>query len=153
MPVSNARKCATSGSKITCVNLENGTKANDFAAGLNERILGSAKPTVCTSPNHWSQFPNLPKGDPRIVTIVLTPFEYEGEPKPIEGFTTFYITGWEGQGNGFNNPCEGQGDDPAGSSEMVGHFIKYTNTTDSNGGGSTLCEPDAFGQCVAVLTQ
>ena len=145
--------CATSGSPVTCLELENGIKANDFAAGLNERILGSAKPTVCTSPNHWSQFPNLPKGDPRIVTIVLTPFEYEGEPKPIEGFATFYITGWEGQGTGFNNPCEGQGDDPAGSSEMVGHFIKYTNTTDSNGGGSTLCEPDAFGQCVAVLTQ
>jgi hypothetical protein len=145
--------CATSGTKITCITLENGVKANDFAAGLNQRILGSEKPSLCTSPNHWSTFPNLPKNDPRIVTIALTPFGFETEPIPIETFGTFYITGWEGNGNGFTNPCEGHGDDPAGSSEMVGHFIKYTNATDSGGGGSTLCEPDAFGQCVAVLTQ
>jgi hypothetical protein len=145
--------CATSGAKITCITLENGVKANDFAAGLNQRILGSEKPSLCTSPNHWSTFPNLPKTDPRIVTIVLTPFGFATEPFPIEKFGTFYITGWEGSGNGFTNPCEGHGDDPAGSAEMVGHFIKYINTTDSSGGGSTLCEPDAFGQCVAVLTQ
>jgi hypothetical protein len=145
--------CATSGAKITCITLENGVKANDFAAGLNQRILGSEKPSLCTSPNNWSTFPNLPKNDPRIVTIVLTPFGFETEPLPIEEFGTFYITGWEGSGSGFTNPCEGHGDDPAGSSEMVGHFIKYINTTDSTGGGPTRCERDAFGQCVAVLTQ
>jgi hypothetical protein len=147
--------CATTGTPITCIELESeGVKANDFSAGLNERILGSAKPSTCTSPNHWSTFPNLPKGDPRIVTIVITPFGYEAEPKPIETFATFYITGWKGSGAGFENPCEGNGDDPVTKKgEMVGHFIKYINTTDIESGGTSLCEPDAFGQCVAVLTQ
>jgi hypothetical protein len=146
--------CSTSGVKITCIELESkGVKANDFSAGLNERILGNPQASLCTSPNHWSLFPNLPKNDPRIVTIALTPFGYAGEPFPIEEFATFYITGWEGEGNGFNNPCQGNGDDPAGKGEMVGHFIKYTNTTDSSGGGGSICAPDAFGQCVAVLTQ
>ncbi|MCW3028127.1 MAG: hypothetical protein JWN81_1338, partial [Solirubrobacterales bacterium] len=34
----------------------------------------------------------------------------------------------------------------------VGHFIKYT-TLDSSGGGTTKCETNALGQCVAVLTR
>lgn len=145
--------CSTGPPVVTCVELEHGTKANQFATGLNERILHEEKPRECTAPNHWSSFPELPKADPRIVTIVVVPFGTGPEPYPIEAFGTFYITGWEGEGNGFKNPCQGQGDDPAAKGQMVGHFIKYTNTTDTGGGGSTLCEPEAFGQCVAILTQ
>jgi Putative Flp pilus-assembly TadE/G-like len=145
--------CSVSISPVTCVELENGIKANDFAAGLNRRILGAEKPQTCTAPNHWSMYPNLPAGDPRIVTIIVVPFGSGAGARPIETFGTFYITGWRGEGNGFANPCQGNGDDPAEAKTMVGHFIKYVNTTDTGGGGTTSCEANSFGQCVAVLTR
>jgi Putative Flp pilus-assembly TadE/G-like len=152
--INKGAPCTTKPPVVTCVELESsGVKANDFAAGLNQRILENEKAKACTAPNHWSLYPNLPQNDPRIVTIVVIPFGSTAAAKPIESFGTFYITGWAGVGAGKENPCQGKGDDPAPSSTMVGHFIKYVNTTDPGGGGTTICEPNAFGQCVAVLTR
>ena len=143
----------------TCVAVQTGGAVNQVPAGLNLRIMGADKPTSCTAPNNWSQFPALPQNDPRIIEVFLTPFgSFDGSGSntvPVTDFATFYVTGWTGQGQGFNNPCQGNGDDPVPNNDpgvIVGHFIKYIQAT-GTGSGTTACDPDAFGSCVSVMTR
>jgi hypothetical protein len=143
----------------TCVAVQTGAATNQVPAGMNLRVLGSEKPTACTAPNHWSEFPNLPANDPRVIEQFLTPFgSFSGNGSttvPVTDFATFYVTGWTGQGQGFANPCEGNGDDPVPNNDpgyIVGHFIKYIQST-GGGSGTTACDPNAFGSCVATLTR
>ena len=105
-------------------------------------------------------FPNLRVGDPRIIHVFLTPFgSFSGSGSttvPVINFATFYLTGWTGQGSGFNNPCQGNGDDPVPNNDpgtIVGHFIKYIDALNTGGGGTDLCDFNAFGNCVSVLTR
>jgi hypothetical protein len=126
---------------------------------MNKRVLGNEKPSTCTAPNHWSSFPNLNQGDPRIIQVFLTPYgSFSGSGSttvPVTDFATFYVTGWTGQGAGFNNPCQGNGDDPVPNNDagyIVGHFIKYIQTIDT-GSGSTPCDLNAFGSCIALMTR
>ncbi|HZB76050.1 MAG TPA: pilus assembly protein TadG-related protein [Solirubrobacteraceae bacterium] len=144
----------------TCVAVQTGAAVNQVPAGLNLRILGAEKPASCTAPNNWSSFPNLPEGDPRILEVFLTPFgSFDGSGSttvPVTDFATFYVTGWDGKGEGFGNPCTGNGDDPLpdpkDSGVIVGHFIKYIQNT-GTGSGTTPCDPDSFGSCIAVMTR
>jgi hypothetical protein len=142
-----------------CVALQTGSATNQVPAGMNHRILGSEQPASCTAPNHWSDFPNLNPQDPRILQVLLTPFgSFSGNGSttvPVTDFATFYVTGWTGQGQGFNNPCQGNGDDPVPNNDagyIVGHFVKYIQTLNP-GGGTTPCDVNAFGACVAVMTR
>jgi len=142
-----------------CVAIQTGSATNQVPAGMNQRILGAEKPASCTAPNHWSDFPNLNPQDPRIIQVFLTPYgAFNGSGSttvPVSDFATFYVTGWTGQGQGFNNPCQGNGDDPVPNNDagyIVGHFIKYIQTL-STGSGSTACDPTAFGACVAVMSR
>jgi hypothetical protein len=142
-----------------CVGVQTGSATNQVPAGLNLRILGAEKPATCTAPNHWSSFPNLDPHDPRIIQVLLTPFgTFSGSGSttvPVSDFATFYVTGWTGQGQGFANPCQGNGDDPVPNNDagyIVGHFIKYIETLNP-GGGTTACDVNAFGACVATMTR
>ena len=85
-----------------------------------------------------------------------------GGSVPVEGFATFYITGWGGNGNGHSDPCpigpawpaapvDGK-DDSAGAGYVVGHFVKYISALNT-GGGTQPCNPTSLNTCVAVLTQ
>jgi Putative Flp pilus-assembly TadE/G-like len=150
-----------------CVAIQTGSAVNQVPAGLNQRILGTEKPTVCPplgepGHNNWSMFedPGLPGGDPRIVHVFLTPFgSFDGSGSgtvPVTTFAAFYITGWTAQGGGFANPCQGNGDDPVPGDDagyIVGHFIKYVFALNNGGGSGELCDFTSFGSCVAVLTQ
>jgi hypothetical protein len=143
-----------------CVAVQTGSATNQVPAGMNARVLGDEKPTACTSPNNWSTFPNLNPRDPRIIQVVLTPFgSFSGSGSttvPVTDFASFYVTGWTGQGSGFDNPCQGNGDDPVPNNDagyIVGHFIKYVATLNPGSGGSAPCDINAFGTCVAVLTR
>lgn len=133
-----------------------------FSAGLNQRILGSFYPSTCTDPNHWSEYPNIPVGDPRLITMFATPYgstTYNDgllTGVPIEDFATFYVTGWNPTGGfsflfGGPNPCQGDGDDPAPAGDVVGHFINYVNTEGTEVGGA--CNPNGIDQCTATLTR
>jgi hypothetical protein len=138
-----------------CAAIQTGGATNHVAAGLNQRILGDDKPDSCTAPNNW---PDFAAGDPRIVQVFLTPFgAFSGSGSntvPVTGFATFYVTGWKSGGEGFTNPCEGNGDDPApDAGYIVGHFFKNVETLNNGGAGSELCDPDALGTCIAVLTR
>lgn len=141
-----------------CVAISTGTTRNQVAQGLNRRILGSDKPASCTSPNRWSTFPDLDPSDPRIVSLMTTPYGTftgsGGTTFPVTGFATFYVTGWASQGGGFTNPCQGNGDDPVtDSGVVVGHFVKYVIRLNQGGGGTDPCDSASFGTCVAVLTK
>jgi hypothetical protein len=164
--------CPDAAKPPDCIPPATGNKENQVAKGLNLRILGSQKPSTCTSPNHWKEFsfvngvPSVSATDPRVVTAFVTPYGSFGGSGastefPIAEFATFYVTGWQDNGNGFNNPCQPKTkaeegnpgvDDKAASGTIVGHFIKYT-TLDSSGSGTEECEQAALNQCVAVLTR
>lgn len=142
-----------------CVAISTGAATNQVPAGMNKRVLGSEKPATCTAPNHWSQFPDLPPGDPRLLQVFLTPFgSFDGSGSttvPVTDFATFYVTGWTGSGQGFTNPCQGQGDDPVPNNDpgyIVGHFVKYISNV-ATSSGSSACDLTAFGSCVAVMTR
>ena len=143
-----------------CVAVQTGGATNQVPRGLNLRILGSEKPSACTAPNNWSQFPNIPPGDPRVLNVFITPFgSFSGSGSgvvPVTKLGTFYVTGWTASGSGFKNPCEGNGDDPVPGGDagnIVGHFIKYIFGLNDGGGGTATCDFDGFGSCIAVLTE
>jgi hypothetical protein len=146
-----------------CVAVETGDRQNQIAKGLNLRILGAEKPSACTAPNNWAEFPDLPKDDPRIVHLFLVPpnsFDGTGQDtKPVQEFAAFYITGWEGQGSGFDNPCsasKGGTDDPIPGNEagtVVGHFITYISSYNDGGAGEELCDLGSLQSCIPVLTE
>jgi Putative Flp pilus-assembly TadE/G-like len=135
-----------------CVGTQTGSSVGQVTQGMQLRILGGAN--TCTAPNNWSQFPNFPAGDPRILPVFLTPFgTFDGSGNgvfPVEGFAYFYVTGWGGNGNN-TDPCTS--DDTAASGYIVGHFIKYVEKLDSQGGSGQACDPTTFTSCVAVMTQ
>jgi len=143
-----------------CVPNTTGGRVNDVPKGLNERILGSQTASTCSAPNHWSQYPDLPSNDPRLLQVFITPFgSFSGTGSatvPVIGFATFYVTGWTASGGGFANPCQGNGDDPVPGNDagnIVGHFVKYIQTFNSGSAGTAACDTNAFDTCVAVMTR
>lgn len=146
-----------------CVALKTGHTTNQVPQGLNMRILGQTQPSTCTAPNNWQNYGTAAwnDDDPRIVHVFITPFgAFAGsgndETVPVVGFATFYVTGWTGQGSGFNNPCQGftPSDDPVPNGDpgtIVGHFIRYIANVNTGSNGQP-CIPDSLTPCVAVLT-
>ena len=146
-----------------CVAVQTGTAKNQVAKGMNLRVLDDEQPTECTSPNNWNLngdgVPDYLPGDPRLLFTFVTPFgSFTGsgeDVKPVTNFAMFYVTGWTGQGQGFNNPCETAGDDPSpGPAYIVGHFVKYVGPF-PGGEGDEPCvtgDPAVIAPCVAVLT-
>jgi Flp pilus assembly protein TadG len=158
--MNQALTCPDTNTPVDCIPPATGNKQNNVAKALNYRILGSTSPNGCTSPNNWSSYPNLPAHDPRIVTVFVTPngsFSGSGgstsQQVPIVTFAAFYVTGWQGQGQGFTNPCQGHGDDTAAPGTIVGHFITYINALNTGSTGGTICQPNSLGECIAVMTR
>ena len=137
-----------------CVAVQTGNATNQVAQGLNERVFGTDKPTSCTQPNHW---PNYPPGDPRIIFVIVTPFgAFQGSGSttvPVVRFAAFYMTGWTGNGSGAN-PCIGHGDEPPNdAAEIVGRFIKYIDMPNNGGAGGATCDFSAIDPCTAVMVE
>ena len=138
-----------------CVAVQTGNATNQIAAGLNERILGSPTPDSCTHPNQW---PDWEPGESRIVFVIVTPFGTFGgagsTTVPVVRFAAFYVTGWTGQGSGFDNPCLGNGDEmPTNPAEIVGRFIQYVDTPNNGGAGEATCDFSAIDPCTAVMVE
>jgi Putative Flp pilus-assembly TadE/G-like len=138
-----------------CVAVQTGNATNQIGAGLNKRILGDEKPTSCTHPNQW---PNWQAGDTRIIFVIVTPFGTFGgsgsTTVPVVRFAAFYVTGWTGQGSGFDNPCLGNGDEmPTNPAELVGRFIQYVDTPNNGGAGGATCDFSAIDPCTAVMVE
>jgi hypothetical protein len=138
-----------------CSRIDTGNKAGQINQGMQIRTQDGSN--SCVHENNWPLFPDLPAGDPRIIPVFLVPFgSFSGTggnvTVPVTGFATFYITGWsQGNGGQQGDPCPGADPVPGGG-YIVGHFIKYIETVNTGGGGA-LCDFNAFGTCIAVLTQ
>ena len=149
--------------RAPCVLIETGNK-QPINNELNLRIHEG---TTCTNPNRWddARIRSLTDGqasamqwllsdpnDERIVHVFVVPFgTFTNQPSgqrtiPIIDFATFYLTGWEG------DPCT-DSDSVGDSEEIVGHFVKFVEPTSGGSGSGTPCDPNAFGACVAVLTE
>ena len=159
----------------SCVAVNTGRQPNDVPAGLNQRILLDDKARTCPAlgqngHNNWSLFdatdPNhdgtygFPTGDRRVLDAYLTTYGAFSHVNgtsgsvPVTGFGHFYVTGWTGQGGGFDNPCQGNGDDPVPNNDsglIVGHFIFYLNKL--GGDGTLPCDPSSINACVIVMTK
>jgi hypothetical protein len=134
-----------------CVSIQPGASVGQVTQGMQDRILAGG--TCAQHPNNWSSFPNFNPNDTRIVEVIVTGLgSFSGNGSnylvPITNLANFYVTGWGGNGNGTSCP----GDDPAPTGDIVGHFIHYVSRI-NKGGGDQPCDFNAFGSCVAVLTQ
>jgi len=145
---------------LYCVAVKPGKTTNQVSAGMNRRILGNAKPSSCTNANHW---PSFAAGDPRIVPVMVVPYGSfqdngagTGSEVPVQDFAYFYVTGWTGQGNGFDNPCQGNGDDPVpgnDSAYIVGHFIAHVATLNVKPSDAPCNWDSSISGCAAVMTR
>lgn len=158
----------------TCVAIDTGNATGQVGDGLNQRILGSDKPSTCANPSKPGFGPNLFRknfttpytGDPRLVQLLITPYgSFAGTGQdstvPVTDAGMFYITGWSGS-KGFANPCETNDipSDPllrdetrSGTGWVVGHFIKKVDLEANTVPSSNRCDFSTVTTCVAVLTQ
>ncbi len=137
-----------------CVKTQTGGSVGQVTQGMEDRLMPGG---VCV-PNNWASFPNFSSGDPRLIPVIVTPFGSFGgsgnDIIPVTGFAQFYVTGWA-KNTGSSNPqpdCPGD-DRPPDKGYIVGHFVKYVDSLNSGGGGTSTCNFNAFGNCVAVLTR
>jgi hypothetical protein len=113
--------------------------------------------------NHWALGDPIVGGDPRIITtFIVYPGDLSGAtgntPIAIRIFASFYVTGWQDQGNGKTISCPNSGPQanepaPPGASKAAiwGHWITYTEP--DAGGDGKPCNFQAFGDCAVVLTR
>lgn len=132
-----------------CVATQPGGPPNQLAEGLNRRVLGQSKPTSCPHPDRYAE--PYKQGDPRIVPVFIVPFgsfSAQGrEVLPVLDFGFFYLRGWVGSGDGFENPC---GDPPPEKGFVLGNFIKQI-VPNTGGSGTQPCDLTSLGGCVAVM--
>jgi hypothetical protein len=146
-------------SPYDCIRLANGVKEGPIRQGIGDRVVNAPPSgTRYYCPSNWTNnnggaVPAIPSDDSRIVNVFVMPYgstDANGVPLldsgyvPIEAFATFYITGFDG------DPCAG--DPTAQKSQVVGHFIKYVDTT-GGGTGDGGCSLSSLGTCVAILTK
>ena len=110
---------------------------------------------------------------PRCAAVFVVPYGAYKNTGPQDGlpllnFAAFYITGWEGQGNGGpnQNPCQpGQFVDPDGSGpaipdemmgssggDVVGYFVDYAMPS-APGDPNAACELNELRPCTPVLVR
>jgi hypothetical protein len=168
----------------SCIAVSTGRQPNDISAGLNERLYGDASPRNCAPDgtnghNNWLMFKpgdpaqdgtyGFPSGDPRVLNAYLTTYGAFSHVNgtsgsvPVTGFGHFYVTGYTGNGGGFDNPCyPGPPSNYSGphpdervpnddSGLIVGHFIFYLDKI--GGDGTEPCDPTSINACVIVMTK
>jgi len=147
-----------------CTITQTGGAVGQVYQGMLDRTQGGSN--SCVNPIRWRDAngdglvtipEDIPTGDPRIIPVFVTPFgSFNGSGNavvPITNFASFYVTGFSKNGGGQGDPCPGADPVPTKSGGwIVGHFIKYVDTINTGGGGAA-CDFNAFGTCVAVLTQ
>jgi Flp pilus assembly protein TadG len=148
----SGESCPNSTLPVDCVPINTGRTVGQARQGMDTRFIPGG---VC-DPNHWSQYPNLPSGDPRVVPMIVTlsdAFDGSGGGSvPITDFAAFYVTGWDSSSNACNgiNQAAPPG---AGNGTIWGHFIKYVGDLGSSTGGSACTFGASLTPCIPVLTQ
>jgi hypothetical protein len=131
-------------------------------------VTGAAASGVAMncSPNNWAKgLLNIPRGDPRLITVAVTPVGAafaNGAQHSIVDFAAFYVTGWDGDRACGDVDQEakppGQTTFPGGGGAIWGHFVKFVQAS-SNGVPDTEkpCDPqtaqNGVSACIATLVQ
>jgi hypothetical protein len=144
---------------IDCVTAIAGNRRQKIASAIKDRINGSCNYWNAYRDSNSFQIDNYIKpGDPRVLPLIITePADLAGNsngaPLPVRAIATFYVTGYDGgSGDGkdcANEPFPGKGSDKF---QVWGHWIKYVPVGGGIGNGKG-CDPNKFGDCIAVLTQ
>jgi hypothetical protein len=160
----------------SCVNIITGNRRNQILNGFTNRIGNSCDNWENYVKNGVPVTPKLPNGnqDPRIFTLIITsPNDLangvsNGSLVHILGAASFYVTGWDGDNwlpnpnnnsytpipgctTGVNDEDEAFPGSGSSNNQIWGHFFK---TVELGGGGNgQVCDPNAFGDCVAALTR
>lgn len=152
-----------------CTAKGQGLASNTIAAGIAAAIGNCSNITgnppnesgcsayACTNPN---LYPNWQPDDPRIVNLIVLPYGALRNTNPSDGlpilkFGAFYVTGWQGQGGGNQNPCgAAQGEDTTVQpGQIVGYFINYVDINGGPTNPTAACDPTAIDPCRAVLVR
>jgi hypothetical protein len=150
--------CTVNVEPFDCLKVNANGKKKGALSGFDKRIQNTSGKTFYCA-NKWQDtnnggIPVLPKDDSRIVSVFVMPYgslDSSGEAilpsgeVQIQDFAAFYVTGFPG------DSC--QSDPSTQGTEIVGHFIKYVNTIDTEGGGKQKCSLNSLGQCIIVLTR
>jgi hypothetical protein len=192
-PNTGSPDCSTVGTQVLwamnqpwhCIAVSTGRQPNDISGGLNARLYnGDDQPNTCAPDgtnghNNWHMFDptdaagdgtyGFPPGDPRVLDAYLTTYGAFSHVNgtsgsvPVTGFGHFYVTGYTGNGGGFNNPCYPRPpsnyngphpDDRTPNDDtglIVGHFIFYLNKLGGDNGQP--CDPTSINACVIVMTK
>jgi hypothetical protein len=131
-------------------------------------LQGAYNNAWCSSPNNWALYPNIPRGDPRLITVAVTtpgaPFSESGtgNSQSITRFAGFYVTGWAGVSCGSSSPgneASPPAIDTANAGAIWGHFVKFVATPSS---GTPTEQPCRWGDptggndvalCIAALVR
>jgi hypothetical protein len=114
------------------------------------------------SPNNWPADPNavssIPRGDPRLITVAITPMAGSfgpGDEHPVTTFAAFYVTGGADAPDGCGTPRP-----PATASignEIWGHFVKFVEASSMGAPSDQPCltpsTSEDIGACIATLVQ
>ena len=117
----------------------------------------------CTS-NHWLDYPTIPRGDPRLITVFVTrvgsafvPSGSPGAPHPIIDLASFYVTGWQGAPSACANEAFPPATAATASAAVWGHFVKFVLQSSSGTPTNQPCTPPStaedLGACIATLVQ
>lgn len=118
----------------------------------SDALSGAYNAAWCATPNSWGSYPNIPRGDPRLLLVAVTTpgaaFSQSGgagNSQAITRFSGFYVTGWAGASCGSPNP--GNDAEPphiVGSSQapgaIWGHFVKFVAPPGSGTPTEVPCE-------------
>jgi putative Flp pilus-assembly TadE/G-like protein len=107
----------------------------------------------------WRGQDGFPIGDPRVLDTYITTYGAFSHVNgtsgsvPIIGFGHFYVTGYIGNGGGFDPPTNCKMDPVPNNDSglIVGHFIRYVDTV--GGTGTQPCVPNSINACVIVMTK
>jgi hypothetical protein len=135
-----------------CAKINTGQTVGQARQGMDARFT----PNGICDPNNWSQYPNIPSGDPRVVPMIVTLSDAFGGSGsgwvPVTDFAAFYVTGWDSQ----SNACSGVNEAAppgAGNGTIWGHFIMYVGDLGNSTGGSACTFTAGLTPCIPVLTQ
>ncbi len=121
----------------------------------------------CSStPDRWSSYPNIPRGDPRLITVPVTRVGSSfapGDDHPVVSFAAFYVTGWDGMPSGCGDQFAGA--TPAATASIGnaiwGHFIRFVEPSGtgapkkSGAPANDVCPQSStdIAACIATLVQ
>jgi hypothetical protein len=117
------------------------------------------------TPNNWPSYPNIPRGDPRLITVPVTRVGgafTPGSRHPVVSFAAFYVTGWEGMpsGCGDQNAAATAAATADLGNEVWGHFVRFvepssTGAPQNSGTSSDACPVTTtdIAACIATLVQ